>query len=279
MKYFGAHVSAAGGVENAPLNAREIGATAFAFFTRNQRQWVAKPLEGSSIAAFKRNCTDLGYTPAQILPHGSYLVNLGSPDKDLLIRSREAFFDEMHRCEQLGLDKLNFHPGSHLDRISEKDCLDIVAESINIVLDKTKGVTAVIENTSGQGSNIGYRFEHLREIIDRVDDKDRVGICIDTLHAFAAGYDLSSRKACDTTFAELNSVVGFRYLRGMHLNGALKPLGSRVDRHTGIDSGVMGLDVFRYIARDKRFDGIPLILETPDQSLWASEIALLKSFV
>lgn len=279
MKYFGAHVSAAGGVENAPLNAREIGATAFAFFTRNQRQWVAKPLEGSSIAAFKRNCMDLGYTPAQILPHGSYLVNLGSPDKDLLIRSREAFFDEMHRCEQLGLDKLNFHPGSHLDRISEKDCLDIVAESINIVLGKTKGVTAVIENTSGQGSNIGYRFEHLREIIDRVDDKDRVGICIDTLHAFAAGYDLSSRKACDTTFAELDSVVGFRYLRGMHLNGALKPLGSRVDRHTSIDSGVMGLDVFRYIARDKRFDGIPLILETPDQSLWASEIALLKSFV
>lgn len=278
MKYFGAHVSAAGGVDNAPANALAIGATAFALFTKNQRQWVAKPLTAGEIDAFRKACDTCGYRPEQILPHDSYLINLGHPEAEALEKSRAAFLDEMQRCELLGLDRLNFHPGSHLQKITEEESLDRIAESINIALDKTRGVTAVIENTAGQGSNLGFRFEHLRYLIDRVEDKSRVGVCIDTCHAFAAGYDLRTPEACDATFAELERVVGFNYLKGMHLNDAMKILGSRVDRHTPLGEGMIGMECFRYIARDKRFDGIPLILETPDEARWSEEIARLKAF-
>ena len=276
MKYFGAHVSASGGVENAPLNAHTIGATAFALFTKNQRQWTAAPLSPKSIEAFGGNCRTDHYQPAQILPHDSYLINLGHPDEEGLRKSRAAFLDEMRRCEQLGLDRLNFHPGSHLGQITIEECLRRVAESINLTLAATRGVTAVIENTAGQGRNVGFAFEHLAAIIERVEDKSRVGVCIDTCHAFAAGYDLGSEAACDRTFDELERVVGFGYLRGMHLNDAMKPLGSRVDRHQSLGEGTLGMTVFRYIARDKRFDDMPLILETPDESRWPQEIALLK---
>ncbi len=278
MKYFGAHVSASGGVENAPRNAHAIGATAFALFTKNQRQWMAKPLSEAEIAAFRNTCEELGYSAAQILPHDSYLINLGHPEQEALEKSRAAFLDEMQRCEQLGLDRLNFHPGSHLKLISEEESLDRIAESINLALDRTHGVMAVIENTAGQGSNLGFRFEHLRYLIDRVEDKSRVGVCIDTCHAFAAGYDLRTAEACEATFAEFERVVGFRYLKGMHLNDAMKILGSRVDRHTPLGDGMIGIECFRYIARDPRFEGIPLILETPDESRWPEEIARLKAF-
>ena len=278
MKYFGAHVSASGGADNAPANAHAIGATAFALFTKNQRQWVAKPLTAGEIDAFRMACDTYGYRPEQILPHDSYLINLGHPEKEALEKSRAAFLDEMQRCELLGLDRLNFHPGSHLQKITEEESLDRIAESINIALDKTRGVTAVIENTAGQGSNLGFRFEHLRYLIDRVEDKSRVGVCIDTCHAFAAGYDLRTAEACDATFAELDRVVGFGYLKGMHLNDAMKILGSRVDRHMPLGEGMIGMECFRYIARDKRFDGIPLILETPDETRWSEEIARLKAF-
>ena len=278
MKYFGAHVSASGGADNAPANAHAIGATAFALFTKNQRQWVAKPLSAGEIDAFRKACDTYGYRPEQILPHDSYLINLGHPEKEALEKSRAAFLDEMQRCELLGLDRLNFHPGSHLQKITEEESLDRIAESINIALDKTRGVTAVIENTAGQGSNLGFRFEHLRYLIDRVEDKSRVGVCIDTCHAFAAGYDLRTAEACDATFAELDRVVGFNYLKGMHLNDAMKILGSRVDRHMPLGEGMIGMECFRYIARDERFDGIPLILETPDETRWSEEIARLKAF-
>jgi len=278
MKYFGAHVSAAGGVENAPANAHAIGAEGFALFTKNQRQWVAKPLAAGEIDAFREACERYGYTPAQILPHDSYLINLGHPEKEPLEKSRAAFLDEMQRCELLGLDRLNFHPGSHLQKITEQESLDRIAESINMALDRTHGVTAVIENTAGQGSNLGFRFEHLAYLIERVEDKSRVGVCIDTCHAFAAGYDLTSDEACERTFDEFDRTVGFRYLRGMHLNDSMKPLGSRVDRHRNLGDGFLGMTVFRFIARDKRFDDIPLILETPDESRWPAEIELLKSF-
>ena len=278
MKYFGAHVSASGGADNAPANAHAIGATAFALFTKNQRQWVAKPLTAGEIDAFRKACDTYGYRPEQILPHDSYLINLGHPEKEALEKSRAAFLDEMQRCELLGLDRLNFHPGSHLQKITEEESLDRIAESINIALDKTRGVTAVIENTAGQGSNLGFRFEHLRYLIDRVEDKSRVGVCIDTCHAFAAGYDLRTAEACDATFAELDRVVGFGYLKGMHLNDAMKILGSRIDRHMPLGEGMIGMECFRYIARDKRFDGIPLILETPDETRWSEEIARLKAF-
>ncbi len=278
MKYIGAHVSASGGVDNAPRNAAEIGATAFALFTKNQRQWAAPPLSEQQIEAFRAECERLGYTAAQILPHDSYLINLGHPEEEPLEKSRASFLHEMQRCEQLGLDRLNFHPGSHLKKISEEESLRLVAESINIALDKTSGVTAVIENTAGQGSNLGYAFWHLAYIIDRVEDKSRVGVCLDTCHSFAAGYDLSTEKGCDDVFAEFEREVGFRYLRGMHLNDAMKPLGSRVDRHSPLGEGYLGITPFRYIMQDSRFDNIPLILETPDEERWAEEIALLKSF-
>ena len=278
MKYIGAHVSAAGGVENAPANAHGIGATGFALFTKNQRQWVAAPLTAVQIDAFRKACDKSGYTPAQILPHDSYLINLGHPEREALEKSRAAFLDEMQRCEALGLDRLNFHPGSHLQKISPERSLDLIAESINIALDKTRGVTAVIENTAGQGSNLGFAFEHLAYLIERVEDKSRVGVCIDTCHAFAAGYDLRTAEASDKTFAELERVVGFGYLKGMHLNDAMKILGSHVDRHTPLGEGMIGMECFRYIMQDTRFDGIPLILETPDEQRWPEEIALLKSF-
>ena len=278
MKYIGAHVSASGGVENAIKNAKEIGATAFALFTKNQRQWLAPALTDEQVATFKTAMAEAGYSAAQVLPHDSYLINLGHPDSDGLEKSRESFFEEMARCERLGLDRLNFHPGSHLKRIDERDSLDRIAESINMALERTSGVTAVLENTAGQGSNLGFSFYQLAHIIDRVEDKSRVGVCIDTCHAFAAGYDLRTKEACDATFAEFDSIVGFKYLRGMHLNDAMRPLGSRIDRHSPLGDGEIGWECFRYIAQDPRFDNIPLILETPDETRWAEEIAKLKSF-
>lgn len=276
MKYIGAHVSASGGVENAPLNAKKIGATAFALFTKNQRQWVSAPLSEKSIALFRERCDEVGYAAQQILPHDSYLINLGSPEKEALEKSRTAFIDEMQRCQQLGLDRLNFHPGSHLNKISEEECLQRIAESINIALDKTQGVTAVIENTAGQGSNMGRSFYQIKYIIDRVEDKSRVGVCIDTCHAFAAGYDLRTELAFEQTFTEFDEVIGFGYLKGMHLNDAKKDLGSRVDRHDSLGEGFLGNKPFELIMQDSRFDHIPLILETPNEEIWAEEIALLK---
>lgn len=278
MKFFGAHVSASGGVENAPRNASAIGATAFALFTKNQRQWRSAPLSTTSIEAFRRELATAAIDPRHVLPHDSYLINLGHPEEEGLERSREAFLDEMQRCEQLGLDRLNFHPGSHLKKISVEECLDRVAESINIALRATKGVTAVIENTAGQGSNVGFAFWQLRRIIDGVEDRSRVGVCLDTCHSFAAGYDLSSELACERTFEEFDREVGFEYLRGVHLNDALRPLGSRIDRHTPLGEGQIGWDCFRFIARDSRFDDLPLILETPDESRWAEEIEILNKF-
>lgn len=278
MKYFGAHVSASGGVENAVKNAKDIGATAFALFTKNQRQWLAPALTEAQIATFKSAVTEAGYEAMQILPHDSYLINLGHPEEEGLQKSRESFFEEMQRCELLGLDRLNFHPGSHLKKISEEESLNRIAESINMALARTKGVTAVLENTAGQGSNLGFKFEHLAYIIERVEDKSRVGVCLDTCHSFAAGYDLRTKEACDATFAEFDRIVGFNYLRGMHLNDAMKPLGSRVDRHSPLGEGEIGWECFKYIAQDPRFDNIPLVLETPDEARWPEEIAKLKEF-
>ncbi|MDT8376793.1 MAG: deoxyribonuclease IV [Mariprofundaceae bacterium] len=279
MKFVGAHVSAAGGVENAPLNAEKIGARAFALFTKNQRQWVAKPLTDESIARFKSNLKRVGIAPEYVLPHDSYLINLGHPEAELLQKSRHAFLDEMQRCEQLGLKLLNFHPGSHLKKISEDESLKIVAESINQALDQTSSVVAVIENTSGQGSNLGYRFEHLAAIIEGVEDKSRVGVCIDTCHTFTAGYDLRTEDDCISTFNEFENIVGFRYLRGMHLNGSKAEFKSRVDRHHSLTRGHLGLDVFRFIMNDDRFNNIPMVLETIDETLWPEEIGMLYSFI
>ena len=276
MKYIGAHVSASGGVEFAPVNAHEIGANAFALFTKNQRQWVSKPLTEESISLFKENCEKYGFQPEYILPHDSYLINLGHPEEEGLQKSRAAFLDEMQRCELLGLKLLNFHPGSSLNKISIEDCLSLIAESINIALEKTKGVTAVIENTAGQGSNLGSEFWQLKYIIDRVEDKSRVGVCLDTCHTYSAGYDIVGEY--DKVFREFDEVVGFNYLRGIHLNDTKKELGSHVDRHDSIGKGLLGIDFFKRFMKDERFDNMPVILETPDETLWAEEIKLLRSF-
>lgn len=268
-------MSASGGVENAPENARKIEYKAFALFTKNQRQWVAPPLSEESIRLFRQRCGEYGYGAEHILPHDSYLINLGNPDGEALEKSRVAFLDEMRRCEQLGLKLLNFHPGSSLKKVGDEECLRTIAESINLTLDKTQGVCAVIENTAGQGSNLGYTFEQMAYIIERVEDKERVGVCIDTCHAFAAGYDLKSESGFRETFEHFEEVVGFGYLRGMHLNDSKKGLNSRVDRHDLLGKGELGLDTFRMLMRDPRFDDIPLILETPDEENWKAEIEML----
>jgi deoxyribonuclease IV len=279
MKYIGAHVSASGGVENAPINANLIGAKAFALFTKNQRQWFSNPLTKASIKAFRENCEKYNYKPFQILPHDSYLINLGHPEAEPLEKSRTSFLDEMQRCELLALDRLNFHPGSHLNSIGIDECLKRIAESINIVLDKTKGVTAVIENTAGQGTNLGHTFEQLKVIIDNVEDKSRVGVCIDTCHAYTAGYDVKSPKGFEETFNKFSEIIGFEYLKGMHLNDSKKDFGTRVDRHENIGTGFLGEETFSILMNDPRFDNLPLILETPEESLWETEIKKLYSFI
>ncbi|MFA6875036.1 MAG: deoxyribonuclease IV [Parabacteroides sp.] len=277
MKYIGAHVSTTGGVENAPLNANTIGAKAFALFTRNQRQWKSAPLTEKSITLFKTRCKEFRYETKHILPHDSYLINLGHPEAEGLQKSREAFLDEMQRCEQLGLDRLNFHPGSHLNQISEEECLTRIADSVNWALSQTKGVCAVLENTAGQGTNLGFRFEQLAYIIDKVEDKSRIGICIDTAHTLAAGYNIRTKESFEETFRHFNDVIGFSYLRGMHINDSKKELSTHVDRHDSIGKGVMGMTTFQLLMDDPRFDDIPLILETPDETLWAEEITKLYS--
>ncbi|MFO7864834.1 MAG: deoxyribonuclease IV [Salinivirgaceae bacterium] len=276
MKYIGAHVSAAGGVQNAPANAAKIGATAFALFTKNQRQWTAKPLTAENIDGFKAECLKHGFGSGQILPHDSYLINLGHPEKTALEKSRNAFYDEMQRCEQLGIDRLNFHPGSHLKKVSPEQCLLTIAESINRALEQTENVTAVIENTAGQGTNLGYSFEQLATIIHHVDDKSRVGVCIDTCHGFAAGYDFSTEEGYNVLWKQFEHTIGFEFLKGMHLNDAKKELGSRVDRHAPLGKGYIGKEAFIRLMNDSRLDGIPFILETPEPENWADEIAFLK---
>ncbi|HIP62414.1 MAG TPA: deoxyribonuclease IV [Sulfurovum sp.] len=293
-KFVGAHVSASGGVDNAPLNAMDIGAKAFALFVKNQRQWTAKPLETKIIDAFKKNLEDSGILPKFVLPHDSYLINLGHPESDKLEKSRAAFIDEIERCRILGLDRLNFHPGSHLVKISKKDpdydkklreaeyaCLDEVAESMNIIIDATKdsGVQLVIENTAGQGSNLGYKFEHLAHIIEHTEDKSRMGVCLDTCHTFTAGYDLRTREAYDKTMNDFDTIVGAKYLAGMHLNDSKPELGSRVDRHHSLGKGQIGWDAFGFIMNDARMDDIPMVLETIDSSIWAEEIAALYALI
>ena len=278
-KFVGAHVSASGGVYNAVDNALEIGAKAFALFVKNQRQWNAKPFDEKTIAKFKEKLEASGIAPKHVLPHDSYLINLGHPEDEKWEKSKNAFLDEVHRCEQLGLVKLNFHPGSHLKKITEEECLERIAEAMNWTLENSESVSLVIENTAGQGSNLGYKFEHLAYLIDKVKDKNRVGVCIDTCHMFTAGYDIRTKDVYEKTWKEFDDIVGFEYLQGMHINDSKPPLGSRVDRHHSLGKGEIGLDAFRFIMNDPRMDDIPLILETIDESLWPEEIKLLYSFI
>ena len=279
MKFVGAHVSAAGGVENAPINAGKIGARAFALFTKNQKQWQAKPLTAASIAAFKKNLDTSGIAPRHVLPHDSYLINLGHPDPEKREKSVLALLDEARRAEQLGLPFLNFHPGSHLGALTEDQCLDIIADGMRRILGETGEVGLLVETTSGQGGNVGYRFEHLARILERVDDPLRSGVCLDTCHIFAAGYDIRDAKGYGRTMGRFDKVVGRRFLRAAHLNDAKVDLGSRKDRHDSIGRGKLGMEAFRLLMNDPRLDDLPLILETIDETLWEEEIRLLYSLV
>lgn len=279
MKYIGAHVSVNGGVSSAPLEAIGIGAKAFALFTGSSARWVSKAISEEEAALFKENCAAGGYDPSVILPHDNFLINLGSPDEDKLKKSRNSFLDEMQRCEQLGLIMLNFHPGSHVNEMDPDKCLDLIAESINITLDKTKGVTAVLESTAGQGSNLGHRFEHLARIIDGIEDKSRIGVCIDTCHTYSAGYDLATEEGYRQTWKEFDEIIGAQYLRALHLNDDKRELGSRIDRHAPIGKGTLGEAFFERLVNDPRFDNMPIILETPEPELWPEEIARLYSMI
>lgn len=279
MKFVGAHVSASGGVFNAPLNAIKIGAKAFALFTKNQRQWDSKPLEKEDITKFKIALEKAQILPKHVLPHDSYLINLGHHDVEQRQKSLEAFIDEAKRCEQLGLDKLNFHPGSHLKMMSEEACLELISHSMNETLRQTKNVTLVVENTAGQGSNLGYKMEHLAYLMQNSIDKARVGVCIDTCHLFSSGYDIRDEESYRKTMEKFDTIIGFSYLKGMHLNDSKPDLGKRVDRHDSIGKGKLGVEPFGFIMNDDRMDDIPLILETIDEALWESEIALLYSLI
>jgi deoxyribonuclease-4 len=279
MKFVGAHVSAAGGVENAVKNAKEINADGFALFTKNQRQWFAKPLSDESVDKFKKFMDIHGYDPKSVLPHDSYLINLGHPEEEKRKKSLESFIDEARRVERLGLKYLNFHPGSHLRKITEEECLDLISQSVNFAIKETESCVFVIETTAGQGSNLGYKFEHLAYIIDKIEDKERIGVCIDTAHIFAAGYDIRTKEAYEATMKKFDEIVGFKYLKGMHINDSKAKFASRVDRHHSLGKGEIGIDAFKFIMRDERIDDVPLILETIDPGIWAEEIKLLKSFV
>lgn len=275
MKYIGAHVSVDGGVSNAPVRAAELGMKAFALFTRNPSRWKSSAISDVEAERFRQRCQELGYDSKFILPHDSYLINLGSPDAEKLAKSRNAFLDEINRCSQLGLTMINFHPGSHLNEVSEDECIRTIVDSLNMALDQTSGVTAVIESTAGQGSNLGFKFEHLAAIIDGVQDKSRIGVCIDTCHTFAAGYDMTTADAYTRTWDEFNHIIGFDYLRGMHLNDSKKGVGSRVDRHAPLTKGELGEEFFHLLMADERMNNIPIILETPDEEIWGEEIKWL----
>jgi len=278
LKYVGAHVSAAGGVENAVKNAVAIGADGFALFTKNQRQWFAKPLSEKNIAKFKEYMAEHKFSADAVLPHDSYLINLGHPEEEKREKSLKSFIDEAKRVESLGLKYLNFHPGSHLKKISEEECLDLISENINKAIKETESCIFVIETTAGQGSNLGYKFEHLAYIIDKVEDKERIGVCIDTAHIFAAGYDIRTKEAYEETMQKFEETVGFKYLKGMHINDSKTKFASRVDRHHSLGKGEIGIDAFKFIMEDKRIDNIPLVLETIDPEIWTEEIKLLRSF-
>lgn len=275
MKFVGAHMSISDGIENAPRRAREINARAFALFTKNQRRWNSIPLSPTSITEFNKNLEMAGIEPSHVLPHDSYLINLGNALEEKRKKSLDSFIDEIERVYSLGLSLLNFHPGSHLNEISEEQSLNLIAESLNSAIRQTEKVVLVMENTAGQGTNLGYKFEHLAYIIDRVENFDRIGVCLDTCHLFTAGYDISTDDGFMETMSLFDRLVGFDYLRGMHLNDSKSDCNSHVDRHESIGLGKIGQRAFELIMNDDRFDNIPLILETPNHDLWEEEISEL----
>jgi deoxyribonuclease IV len=278
-KYIGAHVSASGGVHHAVENAEKINAKSFALFVKNQRQWNAKPLEKKIIHSFKHALIKEGYSTKYILPHAGYLINLGNSDKEKRKKSLDCFIEELNRCRVLGLEYLNIHPGSHLREISEETCLDLIVDSIEQAMDAVTDIKIVLENTAGQGSNLGNKFEHLAYIIKKIKDKKRIGICLDTCHMFAAGYDVKTHEGYKAAFKHFEDIVGLNYLTGIHLNDSKFACGSRKDRHESIGKGHLGITFFERFMNDPRFNNMPIILETIDSDIWKEEIRMLYDMI
>ena len=280
MGLIGAHVSAAGGVENAPARGTAINADAIQIFTANQNQWFPKePGEENSKEYRKAMKKEL---PQMTISHASYLLNMGSPEEKKLNMSRRAFLSELDRCDACGVEYVVFHPGSHI-KTDEKECLSRISESLNYCLDKRPDgeVTVLIENTAGQGTNVGFRFEHLIGIIEGVEKKDRMGVCFDTQHGFASGYDIRTEKGWKETFDEFDKTVDLKWLKAFHINDSKKEFGSRVDRHESIGKGLLTMETFWCLVNDDRFTELPMLLETPvdDPSEYAVEIELLRGLV
>lgn len=275
----GAHTSAAGGVQNALLEGKSIGATTIQLFTSNQRQWQSRSLSQETIDAWKEALLKTGLK--EIMSHDSYLINLGAPDPEVLVKSRHAFREEIIRCLQLGLSFMNFHPGSALTQTREA-CLDRIVESLLEVQDLFTGkepLRLLLETTAGQGSTVGSSFEELAYVLDRVQKKIPVGVCIDTCHIFVAGYDIRTKEAFKRTFDQFDEIVGLKNLYAFHLNDSQKDLGSRVDRHADLGKGTIGIECFKCLMQDARLAHMPKYLETPGGlEVWEKEIALLRSF-
>ena len=278
MKFIGAHVSTDGGVENAPLNAAKIGATAFALFLKNQRQWVCPDYKESNINMFKKNLDEVKIESKYVLPHASYLINLGNSTENR-IKSITALLDDVKRAEMLGLLTVNFHPGSTIGLISVSECLTLIAKGINEILSNSSSVKLVLELTAGQGNSVGHKFSHIADIINQVEDKNRIGVCIDTMHIYGAGYDITNYESYNRVMDEFDKTIGFNYLSGVHINDSKSKLGSNVDRHENLGNGLMGLETFKFIMNDSRFDNIPMILETIDDTKWADEIKMLSNLI
>ncbi|MDE7427605.1 MAG: deoxyribonuclease IV [Muribaculaceae bacterium] len=278
-KYLGVHVESFPDVAVAPSEAAGYDAYSFSLNLVNPKDWRSNPITEDVAQLFKEQCKMYDFTSAHILPHASFIPNLASPDSRKLAFARTLMVDEFRKAALLGLTMVNFHPGAHLNQLEEEAALERISHSINYILSKTEGVCAVIENTAGQGSNLGYTLTQIGNIIAGIEDKSRVGVCIDTCHAFAAGYNLTDSLAYHEMWDEFDNCIGAGYLKGIHLNDSVRALGSRIDRHASIGKGCIGMEFFQRFMNDERFNGIPIILETPDPNNWKQEIETLYSLV
>lgn len=275
MKKAGAHVSIAGGLFHAPDEAKALEADAFGMFVKNQRQWFAPLPDDNAVNWFRFHLASSRIRPEDVLVHGGYLINLGNADQERFQKSFDSFLAEAKTVDRLGLKLFNFHPGAHVNLSTPKEAISRIAGAVNRAAEETESVVFVLETMAGQGTVIGSRFEELAEILSQLKDSTRAGVCIDTCHIFSAGYDLRTEEEFEKTMEEFDRLIGFSFLKGMHLNDSKNPLNSRCDRHESLGKGHLGLFPFEKIASDKRFDNIPLILETPNREIWKDEIRFL----
>jgi len=276
MKFIGAHVSAAGGVENTPHRAAAIGADAFSLFVKNQKRWSAPPFKEGQPQSFKKALQKSGISPENVIPHAGYLINLAHPDKDKRQKSLDAMVDEVLRVEELGLTFINVHPGSHLNITSRTEALQQVAKSLDWIMEQTSTGHILLENTAGQGTNLGYQFEELARILDHCRYPERAGICIDSCHAYSAGYNLADPSEYNRAKEEMIRLWGPEKVRAFHVNDSLNPLGSRKDRHEQLGKGTLGWKAFENLMTDPLWEDRPFILETRQEDLWAEEIRELR---